>query len=299
MKKILLLSTVLLVPASIVAAEVNLSGAARFGVVYAKANGGSATTGIHNRFTLNIDATTEADNGLSFFARVRVRGNNTGDGATSSSAVSAPRVGVSFGGFTLAVGNINGALESAPGLYSGAVGLTGLGWNNLTTNSAAPGKFAWDSFSSKGGGANGVEVIYSAGAFSGHVSFSATGGDRIAAHVAYNFGDWTAALAHQASDTVGEDMTVLNIGGSFGDFGVGLSYAMNEGDFDATRVNASYTFGGGTTVKAFATFNQAASQETALGLGFTHSLGGATLKGGIVRDKSKTTLADFGVSFSF
>lgn len=263
-----------------------------------------AVTAVHNRFTLNIDGTADADNGLSFFARVRIRGGNTGDGDTVSSGVSAPRVGVTYGGFTVAAGNIYGALESTPGLYDGAVGLTGLSWNNLPTNSASAGAFAWDSFSSAGGGANGVEVIYSGGAFSGHLSYSAddtgtTTTSRVAVNAAYSFGDWTVAGGYQDSDTAGETMGVVTVAGNFGDFGVGLAYAANEGRYDATRINGSYTFGGGTTVTAFATINQADSQDNAFGLGFTHSLGGATLAGGIVRDRAGISRADFGVRFGF
>ncbi|MBL4768700.1 MAG: porin, partial [Rhodobacteraceae bacterium] len=155
MKKILLLSTVLVGTAGMAAADIRLSGGARFGIVYKGGETVNSKTQLHNRFTLNVDGTAEADNGLSFFARVRIRGGNQGDTSTSSSGVSAPRVGVTYSGFTVAVGNINGALESTPGLYDGAVGLTGLGWNNLPTNAAAGGKFLWDSFSSGGGGANG------------------------------------------------------------------------------------------------------------------------------------------------
>ena len=306
MKKILLLSTMIVGTAGMAAADLRLSGGARFGVLYtgSGAPGEDSTTQVHNRFTLNVDGTAETDSGMSFFARVRIRGGNTGDGATSSSAVSAPRVGVSYGGFTVAVGNINGAFESTPGLYSGAVGLTGLGWYNLPANAAGAGKFAWDSFSSGGGGANGVEAIYSGGAFSGHISYSAddTGAsttDVIALNVAYNFGDWTVALGHQDSDTALADMTILTVGGSFGDFGVGFAYSMNEGDNDAARINGSYTFGSGTTVTAFYTAVDAAALEDGYGIGFTHSLGGATLAGGVAMGFDDRTRADFGVRFNF
>lgn len=312
MKKILLLSTMIVGTAGMAAADLRLSGGARFGVVYTGSSTGvDSTTEVHNRFTVNIDGTAEADNGLSFFARVRVRGGNTGDGATGGSSVSAPRVGVTYSGFTVAVGNINGALESTPGLYDGAVGLTGLGWNNLPTNAAAGGKFMWDSFSSGGGGANGVEAIYSGGAFSGHLSFSGnnTSGttvERIAANLAYSFGDWTAALGYQDGESDAEDFTLLTVAGNFGDFGVGAAYSDNDGENSATRINGSYSFGGGTTVTAFATFTDGsavlstgASMSDAYGIGFTHSLGGAVLAGGVAVGFDDVTVADFGVRFNF
>jgi outer membrane protein OmpU len=316
MKKILLLSTIIVGTAGMAAADIRLSGGARFGVLYnGGATGVSSTTEVHNRFTVNIDGTAEADNGLSFFARVRIRGGNTGDGATAASGVSAPRVGVTYEGFTVAAGNILGAFESTPGLYDGAVGLTGLGWNNLPANAAASGKFDWDSFSSGGGGANGVEAIYSGGAFTGHISYSGdntivagTTQERLAANLAYSFGDWTVALGHQSGNTSAEDMTLATVAGNFGDFGFGLAYSDNDGNNSAARINGSYTFGGGTTVTAFYTglTNSAAVvagtttlADDAYGIGFTHSLGGATLAGGYASGFDGVDVADFGVRFNF
>ncbi|MBV1896003.1 MAG: porin [Rhodobacteraceae bacterium] len=325
MKKILLMSTIIVGTAGMAAADIRLSGGARFGIEYNGDNTSSKTM-VHNRITINVDGTAEADNGLSFFARVRIRGNNTGDGTTKSSGVSAPRVGVTYEGFTVAAGNILGAIESMPGLYDGTVGLTGLDYSNLPTNAAGLGRFKWDSFSSNGGGANGVEAIYSMGDFSGHISYS---GDNVAnawnptgltyergaIFIAYSFGDWTAALAHQQSSQVGEEMTVVTVAGNFGDFGVGLAYSDNEGDNSAFRVNGSYTFGSGTTVTAFYTGVASGavvpgtvtattpagtgSADDAYGIGFTHSLGGATLAGGYSSRFDGENQADFGVRFNF
>ncbi|MBV1926529.1 MAG: porin [Rhodobacteraceae bacterium] len=325
MKKILLLSTIIVGTAGMAAADIRLSGGARFGIEYNGDNTSSKTM-VHNRITINVDGTAEADNGLSFFARVRIRGNNTGDGTTKSSGVSAPRVGVTYEGLTVAAGNILGAIESMPGLYDGTVGLTGLDYSNLPTNAAAIGRFAWDSFSSNGGGANGIEAIYSMGDFSGHISYS---GDNVAnawnptgltyergaVYLAYSFGDWTAALAHQQSSQVGEEMTVVTVAGNFGDFGVGMAYSDNEGDNSALRVNGSYTFGSGTTITAFytgvasgavvpgsstaVTPAGAGSADDAYGIGFTHSLGGATLAGGYSSRFDGENQADFGVRFNF
>lgn len=301
MKKILFASTALIATAGMAAAELKSSGSARFGVIYFE--DAADEFQIHNRFTLNFDGTAETDSGLEFFARVRVRGGNTGDTGLSNSGVSAPRVGVRTGGLTVAVGNINGALESTPGLYSGAVGLTGLGWGNLPINAAGAGAFSWDSFSSAGAGSNGVEVIYSANGFGVHLSHSGSqaGGtaDRTAIHVSYAFSDWTVALGHQDSDNALEDLTVLTVGGSLGGFNVGLKHALNEGDFDATTVWGSYDIGAATTVTGYATIVDSDLQEDAFGLGFTHSLGGATLAGGVARLFNDQTRADLGVRFNF
>lgn len=296
MKKVLFATTALIATAGMAAAELKWSGGARFGVIYFE--DAADELQIHNRFTLNFDGTAETDSGLEFFARVRIRGGNTGSTSLSNSGVSAPRVGVRSGGLTVAVGNINGALESTPGLYSGAVGLTGLGWGNLPVNASGAGAFAWDSFSSAGAGSNGVEVIYSANGFGVHLSHSESN-ERTAIHVSYAFSDWTVALGHQSSDNALEDMTVLTVGGSLGAFNVGLKHALNEGDFDATTIWGSYDIGAATTVTGYATLVGNAGQEDSYGLGFTHSLGGATLAGGVAQTFSGQTRADLGVRFNF
>jgi len=255
---------------------------------------------VHNRFTVNIDGTTETDSGIEFFARVRIRGGNTGDGATSASSVSAPRVGMKSGGITVAAGNINGALESTPGLYSGGVGLTGLGWGNLPINNNAAGAWAWTSFSSGGGGSNGVEVIYSADGFGAHVSVAgASGAQRTAMNVSYKFSDWTVALGHQSADVANEETTLLTVGGTIGDIAVGLAHADNAGDRDATRVNATFSVGAASKVSVFYTAASGVGREDAYGLGFSHSLGGATLAGGVANSFTGQTSADLGVRFNF
>jgi outer membrane protein OmpU len=280
---------------ALIAANLAVAGSAAV-----EASTTESSSDVHNRFTLNIDGTAETDSGVEFFARVRIRGSNTGTGATSGSAISAPRVGATMGGLTVAVGNINGAVESMPGLYSGNVGLTGLGWGSLPTNHSGAGPWGWDAFSSAGGGSNGVEVIYSSNGFGVHVSHSgASDAARTAINVSYNFSDWTVALGHQSSDTALQDTTILTVGGTIGNVGVGFAHADNEGDNDATRVNATFEVGAGTKVTAYYTAVSRAGREDSYGLGFTHSLGGATLAGGVANSFTGQTVADLGVRFNF
>jgi len=294
MKKVLFATTALIATAGMATAGIDLSGSARFGVVYME---GAAPDEVmlHNRFTLNIDGSTETDDGLNFFARVRVRGGNTGSTGLAASGVSAPRVGVSTGGFTFAAGNIVGAVEAMPGLYDGAIGLTGLGWGNVAANTSASA-FAWDSFSSAGAGSNGVELIYASGAFSGHLSRSESS-DLTAAHIAYSFGDWTVALGGQEAPATGTDIVVATVSGSFGNIGVGASIG-EVGSNQNWRLNASVEVGAGTTIAAYVADDELAT-DVRYGLGFTHSLGGATLAGGVVGTATGTTRADLGVRFNF
>ena len=301
MRNLLIATTALVATAGMAAAEITLSGGARFGVLY-EDDGANSNTNVHNRFTLNVDGTAESDSGLEFFARVRVRGGNSGANVTAASTVSAPRVGVTMGNLTIATGNILGAIESQPGLYSGAVGLTGLGWGNLPTNFSGNGPWGWDAFSSGGGGANGVEVIYSAGGIGAHLSMSGDDGQaRTALHVSYAISGWTLALGQQSSDVVAEgDTTLLTVGGKIGDVSVGFAHADNEGDNDATRVNAGFALSAATSLAVYYT---AGEDINAYGLGFTHSLGGATLAGGIAMVSpdgfEDETMADLGIRFNF
>ncbi|MEM6311130.1 MAG: porin [Pseudomonadota bacterium] len=303
MKKVLFATTALIAVGGMAAADghagVTLSGSSRFGVEYTEdrtsASGADSELEIHNRFTLNIDASVDTDSGIEFFSRVRIRGGNeAGEGdTTGASGVSAPRVGMRTGGFTLAVGNILGALESTPGLYSGSVGLTGLSWGNLPINNTSAGTFYWDSFSSAGGGANGVEVIYSGDGFGAHLSHSEVS-DETSVNLSYSFGDWTVALG--ASDATGEDTVLLTVGGSLGAVDLGLKLANVEDD-DTATLWGSFDVGAGTTITAYASSGDGGVDDS-YGLGFTYSLGGAVLAGGIA-DVRGTTTADLGVRFSF
>jgi len=283
----------LVATAGVAAAEINFSGGARFGVRYDEsAVVGAQETAVTNRFTLNVDGTAETDSGVEFFARVRVRGGNTGDAtAPTASGVSAPRVGARMGGLTVATGNINGAIDSLPGLYSGSVGLTGLSYSNVLVG-------GYDGFSSAGGGTNGVEVIYSASGLGVHLSHSGlVAGDRTALGLSYAFGDWKIALGHQSADLIAEDFTVLTVDGAIGSVSVGAQIA-DVAAGSAFQIHAGFEVGAGTNVTVFMADTDGAS-DTAYGLGFTHSLGGATLAGGIASNNIGTTSADLGVRFTF
>ncbi|MDK3017666.1 porin [Pseudodonghicola flavimaris] len=265
MKKVLLATTALIATASMAAAEVRISGYGRFGLDYNDAHSndladanydGISETTITSRLRLQFDMSTETDGGVVIGARYRAqaesRDNNPG-GATFNGA----RFYATYGGFTVGVGNIIGAVENMPGLYletrSAGLGIDGAGFVSLVTN-VNNEYFNWDAYSSAGAGANGLEVLYSAGGFTGHLSYStdndilptaavtdsagdiitpatagSLGGDRFAAMLAYTFGDWTAAIAGQSSDNAWEDKVAVSIAGDLGQFGVRLAYADNDG----------------------------------------------------------------------
>ena len=84
MKKVLFATTALVATASVAAAEVTFGGYGRFGIMYSEGVGADGigdtsddtdSTDVTSRFRLQIDATAEADNGMTFGARARIQQN--------------------------------------------------------------------------------------------------------------------------------------------------------------------------------------------------------------------------------
>ncbi|WP_235857798.1 porin [Marimonas lutisalis] len=258
--------------------------------------------GIYTRIRLQIDMTTEADNGLTFGARLRHQAT-TVDGDGYGGGFNGARFFARAGGLEVGVGNIFGAIEFMPGVYmstqSSGIGLSGHRFDNLVTNTNAKGFFNWDAYSSGGAGADGVEVMYSAGDFSGHLSYSNSGAERIAAHVAYTFGDWTAALGYQDSTVNTEDKTVITVGGKIGPANLTLGWADNDG-VSKMGLAANFEVGANTRVDAFVTSEDGAAGGEAYGLGVSHNLGGgASLEAGVTQTTNDDTAVDLGIRFNF
>ncbi len=259
-------------------------------------------TTLEKRMTVSFSGSVETTSGMTLGATMNLRAAE-GMAAVGSGA----RVSLATGGLELAVGNTYGAIDSMPGVYGASAGLTGLGWGGVVANTTATGSFGWDSYSSSGNGVEGVEVIYSAGAVTAHLSHSdeSLGSDygttsttttRTAAYVSYAMGDWTVAAGMQDSDDNDEDKTIVTVGGKVGDFGVGIGYADNGGE-TKLALNGSATFGA-TTVSVYVADEESAT-DNPMGLGVSHDLGGASLVGGIARTAAGANRADLGVSFSF
>jgi outer membrane protein OmpU len=255
-----------------------------------------STTKYEKRMTVTMSGSVETTSGLTFGATLNLRANE-GKAAVGSGA----RVHMATGGVEVGVGNIWGAIDSMPGVYSASAGLTGLGWGGALANTDATGYWGWDSYSSSGNGAEGVEVTFSSGSFAGHLSYTSTdlgsNANRTAGYVAYTMGDWTVAVGSQYdADNADNDKTLVTVGGKVGDFGVGIGYADNGGE-TKLALNGSASFGA-TSVSAYLADEESAANAS-MGLGISHDLGGASLTGGIAKTASGQTRADMGVSFSF
>ncbi|WP_299414238.1 porin [uncultured Sulfitobacter sp.] len=297
MKKVLFATTALIATASVAAADVTFSGYGRFGILYVSNATGTDETNLTSRFRLQIDATAESDAGVTFGARVRLEGEERDAAGGARPQINGVRYFARSGGLEVGVGNIFGALEFMPGMYPIDLGLTGHNYDYTAYN------FRGDAYSSGGlgnGGDNGVEVLYSAGDFSAHISASDTD-DRIAAHVAYTWNGWTFALGAQDSDNAADTELAVSVGGSFGIADVTLAYADNGTAGDHIVLAGRVDVGAATNIEAYiADADQWA--DTSFGIDFNHDMGGGTsLRGGISTGGSlgDETALDLGVRFNF
>jgi len=253
-------------------------------------------TNVFTRYDINVDGSVQSDVGIEFFGRFRIRGQNTDEENLSAGAVSAPRVGLKVGTFTLAFGNINGAVDSAPGVYSGAVGFDAANGHNLFQGASYAG------FSSQGAGAHGAEVIFDAGDFTFHVSHGLAE-ERTGIYLSYDFGNFlVAGIAQRGSENDNADLEGVLVNVDLSDaFEVGVAYArVNE--LSRWRAHLDFEVADGTSIIAHVADRESGSvggDDSAAGIGFEHSLGGATLVGGIGRGADESNAADLGVRFSF
>ncbi len=316
MKKVLFATTALVATAGVAAADVTFGGYGRFGIMYNEDAAGNDSTDVTSRFRLQIDATAESDAGVTVGARARIQQNNTdenlsindGPDGISGTADDFPVVngpagtginGVRFfarsGGLEVGVGNIYGALEFMPGMYPIDLGLTGLGYDYTAYN------FRGDAYDSSGNGAagnNGVEVLYSMGDFSVHVSASDVN-DRVAAYAAYTWSGWTFAIAGQDSNNAADTEFAATVGGSFGPADVTLAYADNGTAGDYWVLAGRFDVGAATDVEVYVADHEN-QPDTGYGIDFNHDLGGGvSLRGGVAKRTNGGTRADAGVRFNF
>jgi outer membrane protein OmpU len=325
MKKVLFATTALIATAGMAAAEVRLSGYGRFGLDWNEANEtvvGRSETNITSRLRIQFDMSAETDSGVVFNARTRAQIESR-DGTPGGGAFNGARFGVSYGGLTMNVGNIIGAIENTPGAYletrTAGVGIDGAGFQSHVLNTGG-GSFGWDAYSSAGVGSNGIEVLYSAGGFTGHISYSqanggtvpgsANGLQRTAVMGAYTFGDWTAAIGYQDSNAVADDKLIFTIAGDIGQFGVRFAYGnsadsntVDGSDIDKFGIYGNMDIGAASNILAFVTSEDApgmVSDGTGYGIHYSYDLGGgASFEAGWTENSSDLQTLQAGVYFSF
>lgn len=321
MKKVLFATTALIATAGMAAADVRMSGYGRFGLDYNSANetvAGRSETNITSRLRLQFDMSTEADSGVGFNARYRAQAESR-DGTAGTGAFNGARFGVTYGGLAVNVGNIIGAVENMPGLYtsgtrSAGTGIDGMGFHSLVIKNAAGTAWNWDAYSSAGVGSNGIEALYSAGGFTGHLSYSqrnggivpgvAGGEDRTGIMVTYSFSDYYVSASAQSSSVAANDIMAFAAGGDFGAFGARLAY----GDTDAAEsvtLEGNMDIGAASNILVWVNSTDVAggvgaADGTAFGVNYQYDLGGgATFVAGYVDEADSDNQFQAGVYFSF
>ena len=189
-----------------------------------------------------------------------------------------------------------------PGMYPIDLGLTGLQYEYT------PYQFGGDFYDGDGAGAaasnNAIEVMYSVGDFSAHVSASDGANERIAAHVAYKYSGYTFALGAQDSNSASDTDFAASVSGNIGPAMVSLAYADNGTNGDHITLAARFDVGAATNIEAYIsdadTIFGTPTENVGYGIDFNHDMGGGTsLRGGVAKMFLGHTVADLGVRFNF
>lgn len=125
MKKALIASTALVLTAGVAAADVTISGYGRTGVIYYEdgvQTGGFNDTQVISRLRMNIDAATSTDQGVEFGGRFRLQWDQNSGSRGTEASNNAGKLFVTSSGFTVEVGNVDTALDSANLVYASELG---------------------------------------------------------------------------------------------------------------------------------------------------------------------------------
>ncbi len=338
MKKILIATTALVGTAGMAAAEINFSGSARFGLTYLEDRvdeaGRDAETVLEQRLRFQVQGVTEADNGLKFEARFRAEAGEDEDNSISGGGFGAAGFAVSTGGFRLDVGNVSDVIDSGDVInYFGY----GVGFTSFLEQNANSVGIPASGFSSGSQESSTIKLRYTAGDFTVALSYqnnedadigisSVVGGATVIDNsvedleeymigASYSFGDYNVGVAFGNQDGFSDAQDAAGTGGTVVDndfWAIGFDGSVGALDFailitdsdlaDDVTVGASldYDINDATSIRFVVSDGGATGSDTAVGVGFRHSLGGGvTLAGGIGENNAGLTQADLGVSFSF
>jgi outer membrane protein OmpU len=225
MKKVLLTTSALTLLAGAAAAEMNVGGSARMGII-----SDSAGTRVENRMRINVSGSGETDGGLTFGAFARFQSGQASALGTTG-VMNGSGVWVSNGTMTLSVGNQTGAIGQNAGLY--AVGGCGFSaspnYMQYCANVLNQGNASIDGFSSGGAGPSIARLDFALG--SANLSISGGTGNNMEVAASFALGS--------ANISVGYDNGAGTLGGTY------LTVAFDAGS--ANVAVTGYRDGAGTT----------------------------------------------------
>lgn len=235
---------------------------------------------------------TETDAGIGLNARQRFQAeeNAAGNGGNGI------RYGITYQGLAVNLGNINGVIDSMPGLYmrtrSVVMGLEGHNFPSLALGSG------WTAYSSGGVGAtNGVEVIYSANGLTLHAHSTDTA---TAFGASYSMGNITVAAGQEQHDDDSKHTLVtalFNVGSGYVDVAHGITTSAAGVDTDKTVIKGGYDVAPGANVYGFVS---SADAGEGYGIGVSYDLGGgASFEGAASSGADKRSYLSAGLIFSF
>ncbi|GHD98861.1 hypothetical protein U879_20465 [Defluviimonas sp. 20V17] len=326
MKKILLATAAVALTAGAASADVTFSGYARAGISYSKPKNGTATTALTDRFRLYLKVDKKTDSGLELGVKTRFQSDSnranisgTGTGVLQNGA---SQIWIQQNGVKVEFDNVDGPIEDMPGVYAPTTGLTGLSYGGMVTNYYDAGgtyhSFDWmgnyQGYGANGtyGNASGVQVNYTMGALHAELArgglATGAGNTSTQAMISYNFGQFTGALGYSTGSYNGSQSrrVVGTVSGKIGPVNLTLGAASNAPVTNGTKgtnvtkyaLNAAYTMGA-VTMNAYYAHQDKNAPSNAYGVGAKYDLGGAALQGGVAKDPSGATKADFGVIFTF
>ena len=273
------------------------------------AAGSDVTSGI-NRFRISFAGSGETDSGISYGISGRAEQSDT-------ALLGSQYISGAFG--KISMGDLDGADEVAAGGGVAGVGLGGLGDLNDTTYQSSGHNLGYQY------SAAGLTFAYSQDTTVESGSNSALG-----LKYTSDMGGATVTIGVGQSDVGTSSQTTMSAGVSMGGLSVKAATSTNDNgpvvaavtarqlsgitaatqyragvvedttaDTDHTGVSISYAMDA-MSVTAFSRTEATAgsADKDYSGFGFAYNMGGVTLKAGVV-DADNTSLADFGVSFSF
>jgi outer membrane protein OmpU len=293
MKKTLLATTLLVATAGLAAAEVNLSGSGRFGIIDKSS---AVKTIIDTRLTFNIDAKMETDGGVTFGGRIRFRYNDGQSYTWGSPAM----LYMETSGLRVEVGNANGAYDSAGLIWNSEIGLTDSSYGD--PNNVYYGYFENLDY----GNANqmGIFASYSMGDLTARVSYHVANqninnsDDETSISLDWSSNGFSVSAAYVTGTTgVTEETTFIGAAYAIGDStNVGLNYFTGDAP-DLVTLYANHTMANGLTLAGYVADQD--TYDTAFGIGASYPLGGGAAIKAAYHDRGADNFSEFGVTFSF